>query len=72
MSIITEEMPIPDDLKDLDEAQKAGVVDGVVRNITYKDLPVARTTTMRTVTKRTKSKVLPGANKKSAIPKRRD
>jgi ATP-dependent Clp protease protease subunit len=55
-----------------DEAKKSGVVDGVVRNITYKDLAVARTTTMRTVSKRVKSKVLPGGNKKSTIPKRRD
>jgi len=55
-----------------DEAEKAGIVDAVVREIKYSKFALKRTEEKSTVTKRTKTQLLPDAITKEKIPKRRD
>ena len=55
-----------------DEAEKAGIVDAVVREIKYSQFALKRTEEKSTVTKRTKTQVLPAAITEEKIPKRRD
>jgi ATP-dependent Clp protease, protease subunit len=55
-----------------DEAEKAGIVDAVVREIKYSKFALEHTEEKSTVTQRTKTQLLPAAITKEKIPKRRD
>ncbi len=54
-----------------DEAQKAGVVDGLVREIRYTELPTEQTEEKKTVTVQEKTTVVPNNPGHEKIPKRR-
>tara|TARA_B100000674_G_C37784156_1_gene888603 strand:+ start:270 stop:1019 length:750 start_codon:yes stop_codon:yes gene_type:complete len=55
-----------------DEAEKAGIVDAVVKEIRYSKFALKRIEEKSTVTKRTKTQLLPAAITEEKIPKRRD
>lgn len=55
-----------------DEALKAGVLDGVVKRIIYKEYPVEQTNLRKTYTVQETTKMIPPDIAKDKIPKRRD
>ena len=55
-----------------DEAEKAGIVDAVVKQIKYSKFTLKRTEEKNTVTTRSKTQVLPAELTTEKIPKRRD